>query len=106
MRPLLLALAALSLTLAAPGAEAGPKGCPPGLAKQNSACQPPGRAKKIQRYRVGDRIPGDYVVLTNPFRYGLDGRGTYWRVGESVYQVDRLTGTVLAFVGALSTLMN
>ena len=105
MRLIPLALAALSLCLAT-AAEAGPKSCPPGLAKQNRDCLPPGQAKKTGGYRVGDRIEGGHVVLTNPYRYGLDGRGTYWRVGDSVYQVDGRTGTVLAFVGALSNLMN
>jgi hypothetical protein len=108
MRTLSLALAVFSIvvSLTAPAALAGPKDCPPGLAKKNSACLPPGQAKKIYGYRVGDRIERDYVVLTNPYRYGLDARGTYWRVGDSVFQVNRQTGEILAVIGALSNLMN
>lgn len=128
MRFMLLALAALSLSVATTVAEAGPKGCPPGLAKKSSDCLPPGHAKKRHNgssdgysddayrdgyrdgfrhgYRVGDRIERDYVVLANPYRYGLDGRRTYWRVGDSVYQVNRETGEILALIGALSNLMN
>lgn len=104
--PVALVVFSLALSLSAPAAEAGPKGCPPGLAKQNSACLPPGQAKKIYGYRVGDRIERDYVVLTDPYRYGLDGRRTYWRVGDSVYQVDRETGVILEILGGLSQLMN
>lgn len=110
MPPFLVALAALSLTLTAPAAVAGPKGCPPGLAKQNSACLPPGQARKQAQgaggFRVGDRIDSDYVVVTQVYRYGLDPRGTYWRVGNRVFQVDPDTGAILAIVGGLSQLMN
>ncbi len=108
MRFLPLALAAFSLavSLAAPAAEAGPKSCPPGLAKQNRDCLPPGQAKKSGRYHIGERITDDYAVVTDAWRYGLDGRGTYWRVGDSVYQVNRETGEILAILGSLFNLMN
>lgn len=128
MRFTLLALAALSVSVATTVAEAGPKGCPPGLAKKGSDCLPPGQAKKRyggsangysddayrdgyrdgfrHGYRVGDRIERDYVVLRDPYRYGLDTRGTYWRVGDSVFRVDQRTGEILAVIGLLSSLMN
>ncbi len=39
--------------------------CPPGLAKKNNGCLPPGQAKK--RYAVGERIPDgvDIAILPN-----------------------------------------
>ena len=56
--------------------------CPPGLAKKNNGCLPPGQAKK--RYVVGQRLPSGIVVVDLPevlstrigappagYRYGL-----------------------------------
>ena len=44
--------------------------CPPGLAKKNNGCLPPGIAKK--RYQVGRPLGGDAVVIELP--YGLESR--------------------------------
>ena len=38
--------------------------CPPGLAKKNNGCLPPGQAKK--RYAVGDRVPDGVEILILP----------------------------------------
>ena len=40
------------------------KSCPPGLAKKNNGCQPPGLAK--QRWHVGQPLPRDVVYYTVP----------------------------------------
>jgi Ni/Co efflux regulator RcnB len=40
-----------------------PKGCPPGLAKKNNGCMPPGQAKK---WRIGERLPTTVVVAPVP----------------------------------------
>ncbi len=93
--------------------------CPPGLAKKNPPCVPPGQAKKWSKdddrshdhdryrsYRVGDYIERDYIVLRDPYRYGLDPRGTYWRVGDNLFRVDGQNGRVLATLGLLSALLN
>lgn len=37
--------------------------CPPGLAKKNNGCMPPGQAKK---YAVGQRLPNDVVYYPVP----------------------------------------
>lgn len=37
--------------------------CPPGLAKKNNGCQPPGQAKK---YRVGYPLPDDVIYVPVP----------------------------------------
>jgi Ni/Co efflux regulator RcnB len=39
------------------------KGCPPGLAKKNNGCLPPGQAKK---YRVGQPLPREVVYYPVP----------------------------------------
>jgi hypothetical protein len=63
---LIAVLGALGTTLAfaAPAAHAGPKPCPPGLAKKNNGCLPPGQAKK--RYQVGQPLPSgvSFVPVT------------------------------------------
>lgn len=41
----------------------GGKGCPPGLAKKNNGCMPPGQAKK---YSVGRPLPSDVVYYPVP----------------------------------------
>ena len=107
-----LCLGALAVT----PAMAAPKGCPPGLAKQNAACMPPGQYKRLDRsryegereirYRVGDRIVGDYVVIRDPSRWGLDPDYTYYRTGDEIFRVDRDTRRVLAFIGLASALLN
>lgn len=56
----ILALALITLALGA-GSDAwakGPQHCPPGLAKKNPACVPPGQAKKA--YRAGKYDKYDY----------------------------------------------
>ena len=41
----------------------GGKGCPPGLAKKNNGCMPPGQAKK---YHVGQPLPSTVVYYPVP----------------------------------------
>jgi Ni/Co efflux regulator RcnB len=46
-------------------ADAGPRGCPPGLAKKNNGCLPPGQAKK--GVIVGQALPpGAVYVVPQP----------------------------------------
>lgn len=61
------AAAALTLTGAPVLADTVVKSCPPGLAKKDPACIPPGQVGKSwttdRIYVEGDRIRGDYVVI-------------------------------------------
>ena len=41
----------------------GTRGCPPGLAKKNNGCMPPGQAKK---YNVGQPLPTTVVYYPVP----------------------------------------
>lgn len=52
------------------GAQAAKGNCPPGLAKKNNGCQPPGQAKKWQR---GSALPVDvrYYDIPNDLRLRL-----------------------------------
>lgn len=58
----LLAATLMALAPAAPSL-AQPKGCPPGLAKKNNGCLPPGQAKK---WRYGQPLPRDVVWYPVP----------------------------------------
>lgn len=105
---LLAALAALAMSLPGPAAaQGGPRHCPPGLAKKNPPCVPPGQARGGDRdedrdrdrdrdpgyaegyrdgyedgYRlaVGDLLDGDYRLIRNPPLFGLPDYGRdAWR---------------------------
>ncbi len=81
--------------------------CPPGLAKKAVPCVPPGQAKKhYPNYQIGDRITGDYVIIDRPGRYGLDPGQTYYRVGDTIFRVNKQTREILDFIGAASALLN
>lgn len=108
-----LLLASLAAPAMADGKNKGPKHgngygqaaahCPPGLAKKNPPCVPPGQAKG-GAYHVGDHIRDGWVLVPDPWRYGIRDPGTYWRVGDVVFRVDPQTGLVLAVIGALAAL--
>lgn len=80
-------------------------GCPPGLAKKNNGCLPPGQAKK--RYQVGHTLPdglwGDsltdeLLALLSPPPRGY----TYRRVDGDVLLVAEATKKVIDAVVMLS----
>lgn len=122
-RPLVAtaAMLATGLTLAAlPSTASADKGCPPGLAKKHNGCTPPGLAKKgvnqdrdhdhdyerDHRYRVGDRLDGDYVIIRDPRRYDLDPGYTYARRSDTIFRIDPDTRAVLDIIGGLRELSN
>lgn len=43
---------------------ANPKNCPPGLAKKNNGCMPPGQAKK--QWAIGQPLPSTVVIAPVP----------------------------------------
>jgi hypothetical protein len=87
----------------------GVGGCPPGLAKKNNGCLPPGQAKKL--YKVGQRFRLGYGGL-NPYgysqipydlrqQYGLNPYGNYYYGNGYLYQVDPRTQLVQQVISAL-----
>lgn len=91
--------------------------CPPGLAKKNPPCVPPGQAKKhddrrgYDRYgvRVGDILRiGDYTVIRDPRRHNLEWRNDwrYYRDGNRAYRVDRDTRRILSVVNLIDAFTN
>jgi hypothetical protein len=78
--------------------------CPPGLAKKNPPCVPPGQVGKS--YHVGDRYDGDGSWGDDDHRrYGLRRlpRGeSYYRVGDSFLRVNDETRLVLELITVLT----
>ncbi|MEY4952438.1 MAG: hypothetical protein RL299_862 [Pseudomonadota bacterium] len=77
------------------------KACPPGLAKKNTGCLPPGQWKK------GDQLPAEWAAqfirygsLPDFFRtrYDLDPSRRYLYRDDRVFVVDAVTRTVLDIV--------
>jgi hypothetical protein len=85
----------------------GVGGCPPGLAKKNNGCLPPGQAKKI--YGVGQRLPlgygSPYAYNQIPYdirsRYGLSPVGSYYYGDGYLYRVDPRTMLIQQAIAAL-----
>jgi hypothetical protein len=98
-------------TLVTTGPEAGTREVdreapPMKLASLPPAEAPPTGAPDITLYAPGDRIASaDYVVVSDPARYGLDPYYDYVRIGDAVYRVDPDTKQVIAFMGARSELL-
>jgi Ni/Co efflux regulator RcnB len=72
------------------------KGCPPGLAKKNNGCMPPGQARK---WAVGQPLPRDVVVyeVPRPILVSLPPAPVgyrYERVGGDIVLV-RINGRVV-----------
>lgn len=84
------------------------QGCPPGLAKKDNGCRPPGLAKKARHgHRVGDYLQrGEYRILERPWRYGLPRDGVYAVINGYAYRIDGETSRILAVYGLLSALAN
>ena len=87
----------------------GPEGCPPGLAKQNAYCMPPGQLRRMQRAQlIGQRLPFSSLGYNIPERYRYrfedDDRFIY-RYGNdgTVYRFDRATGLVDSVIPLTST---
>jgi hypothetical protein len=86
----------------------GTGGCPPGLAKKNPQCMPPGQYKKL--FEVGQRVPLGYKGLLGynalPYdlrsRYGgLDPYGRYIYDQHYLYRVDPATMVVSQILRAV-----
>ena len=78
--------------------------CPPGLAKKNPPCVPPGQVGKS--YRIGERYGEDgYWDDDYRRRYELPRlpRGeSYYRIGDSFLRVDDETRLVLELIDILA----
>lgn len=75
--------------------------CPPGLAKKNNGCQPPGQARQ---WAVGQRLPAGlgYPLPPDLLRRLSPPAGyTYMRVGTDILMIATGTGLVAAGIADL-----
>lgn len=82
--------------------------CPPGLAKKNPPCIPPGQVRNgvgIDPYHVGDRLPSGYDVILNPPSLTEPDRSVYARSGDMLYRVAPDTGIVEQQIGEVGKLI-
>jgi Ni/Co efflux regulator RcnB len=76
--------------------------CPPGLAKKNNGCLPPGQAKK---FAVGSRLPSYLSRYNVPVqyqdRYYDNGDYSYRYDDQNIYRVNRGTGLIDQIISVL-----
>lgn len=109
-RSVLIAAVITSLGLSVTVSVAGPKGCPPGLAKKAVPCVPPGQAKKWQ---IGAPLPRgiNYTVLNKDeweslgLRRPADGT-RYVIIDNQVVRMNQATREVLEAVAAVGRVLN
>jgi hypothetical protein len=81
--------------------------CPPGLAKKDNGCQPPGQAKKTfnvgQRYNhnFGNMWTYDQIPPYLQSQYSFDRADRYYYNNGYLYQVDAKTMLVQQVISAL-----
>jgi hypothetical protein len=80
--------------------------CPPGLAKKNNGCLPPGQARKLGRgQRWHDDYGSYYSYQRIPYdvrrRYALNSRYRYYYNDGNLYAVDPHTMLVQQVINAL-----
>ncbi len=115
MRQVALTAFAICLAAAAPALAKSHKNatdgfCPPGLAKKNPPCIPPGQAKK---YGIGQTIPenewSEYEEYLLWEKLGLPRPGegeSYYMIGDQLLLLDRKTGQLINVIDALDELLN
>ena len=114
MKTLLLLAGAAVLASTSPALAKPNKGhgytsndCPPGLAKKNNGCLPPGQAKKL--FTQGQRVPSGYDGFTPygsiPYnlrrQYDLNDNYRYIYRDDYIYQVDPATLIVQRILNAI-----
>lgn len=82
------------------------RGCPPGLAKKNNGCLPPGQARKLARGQRWQNGYGNYYSYQSipsdvRRRYRLNSRYRYYYSNDSLYAVDPRTMLVEQVISAL-----
>ena len=87
-------------------------GCPPGLAKKDPPCIPPGLAAQNgvdvpdDPYGIGERLPAGYAIAIDPKLYTPNDWAQFVREGDGIYRADATTGEVLDQVGPVGKIIN
>lgn len=82
--------------------------CPPGLAKKNPPCIPPGQVRNgvpYDPYQIGQRLPSGYDVILRPPVQGVPDNSIYARSGDMLYRVAPDTGIVEQQYGEVGRLI-
>jgi hypothetical protein len=92
--------------------------CPPGLAKKDPPCVPPGQARKgttvhptpnpagqFDPYGLGDILPDGHATVIDPRLFAPNTGAAFVHSGDTLYRIDRLTGQVLDVIGDLLNLL-
>jgi hypothetical protein len=86
------------------GRAVGPEGCPPGLARQNAWCMPPGQLRQARF--IGQRLPIAELPYNVPdryrYRFADDDRFIYRYDEGAVYRFERGSGLVSSVIPILS----
>jgi hypothetical protein len=85
----------------------GANSCPPGLARKNNGCLPPGQAKKL--YSVGQRLPGGfanyspYSAIPTQYRDQVPYNDAYRYIyrDNTAYVVDPRTNLITQVISLL-----
>ncbi|QNM82577.1 hypothetical protein H8M03_11305 [Sphingomonas sabuli] len=85
----------------------GTGNCPPGLAKKNAMCMPPGQFKKL--HQIGQRYPNNYgnlwsynqIPVDLRTQYGFNDNYRYYYGDGYLYQVDPRTMLIQQVVNAI-----
>jgi hypothetical protein len=88
-------------------------GCPPGLAKKDPPCIPPGLAAPNagagdvpdDPYGIDESLPAGYTIVLDPKLYAPNDRAQFVREGDEIYRVDAITGEVLDKVGVVGKII-
>ena len=109
LRTLLVTALSVSALLTSVPAEAKNTHCPPGLAKKNPPCVPPGQVGKS--WNRGDRIYGDYILIPRDDWRSWDLRdyddgSTYLRVDNQILRVVRDTLIVIEAVRIIDRVLD
>lgn len=87
--------------------------CPPGLAKKDPPCIPPGLAAQTagdgsvpdDPYGIGERLPAGYTIALDPKLYVPNDWAQFVREGDKIYRANATTGEVLDEVGVVGKLI-
>lgn len=107
-------LAAFTLT-GVPALAEGAKDCPPGLAKKDPACVPPGQVGKSYNpdnvYAEGDRLRGHYLIVTEDqwadlSLTPLDDDSVYVVIDNQIVRVKKSNLVVIEPIRILENVLN
>ena len=94
-------------------AQASGQNCPPGLAKKNPPCVPPGQARQcvttadwLNRHRIGDRADDAQILSAIDDLPRLVGNEVYAILDDAIIRMDPETREILELIGLVAQVLN